>query len=72
MSAQPRWNDDEIEAVRDLAAAYFLKEVVPTVTSTSPRVTPTPSSMSGQPSHALVTDNGAVLTSPRHDTIPAV
>ncbi|MCW2779920.1 MAG: acyl-CoA dehydrogenase [Marmoricola sp.] len=29
MTVRPSWNDDEIEAVRDLAAAYFTKEVGP-------------------------------------------
>ena len=29
MSIRPRWSDDELEAVRELAATYFIKEVVP-------------------------------------------
>jgi acyl-CoA dehydrogenase len=29
MTARPRWSDDELEAVRDLARTYFEKEVVP-------------------------------------------
>lgn len=29
MSTRPRWSDDETEAVRELAATYFTKEVVP-------------------------------------------
>ena len=29
MSIGPRWSDDELEAVRELAATYFIKEVVP-------------------------------------------
>ena len=29
MSVRPRWSDDETEAVRELAATYFTKEVLP-------------------------------------------
>jgi acyl-CoA dehydrogenase len=29
MAARPRWSDDELEAVRDLARTYFEKEVAP-------------------------------------------
>ena len=31
MAARPRWSSDELEAVRELAATYFAKEVVPNV-----------------------------------------
>lgn len=31
MATRPRWSNDDLEAVRELAATYFVKEVVPNV-----------------------------------------